>query len=97
MPAGAGNYFFLSAMRNEDGEFEFKDGLDPISISFSLLKMQPDEMSQYCLAAKFEPATNALKLFESDCNLDNGTVCRMWKNDVPDCSIATTFVKKVLH
>jgi hypothetical protein len=97
LPVGNSSYFFLSAQRNEDGEFEFKDGLDPIALNFNLLKMQPDEMSQYCLAAKFEPLTSVFKLFESDCNLDNRTVCRMWKNEMPDCSLATKFAKKVLH
>jgi hypothetical protein len=95
LPSASNGFFFVSAVRNEDGDFEFKDGLDPIALNFTLLKVQPDDISQYCLAAKFDSSQLFFALSESDCNSDNGTVCRMWKNDVPNCSNSSTFVQRV--
>ena len=93
MPSGFQNNFFLSAVRNEDGDFEFKDGLEPIATNFTLLKVQADTESNYCLTAKFDSTVGSLKLFESDCSQNNGTICRMWKNENQDCSVP--FVKRV--
>ena len=96
MTAESGGYFFLYALRNEDGEYEFVDGLDPIAWNFTQLTMMPDTMTYYCLVAKYDPSLATLKLYESDCNVDNGTVCRMWKNDAPNCTAGTnSFVQRV--
>ncbi len=58
--------------------------------------MMLDTMTYYCLAAKYDPLSSTLKLFESDCNTGNGTVCRMWKNDAPNCTTGSSkFVQRV--
>jgi hypothetical protein len=96
LPPESGSYFFLYALRNEDGEYEFVDGLDPISWNFTQLTMMQDTMTYYCLVAKYDSSAATLKLFESDCNADNGTVCRMWKNDAPNCTAGSNnYVQKV--
>ena len=96
LPQESGGYFFLYAFRNEVGEYEFVDGLDPIALNFTQLTMMPDTMTYYCLVAKYDPSAATLKLYESDCNVDDGTVCRMWKIDAPNCTAGTnSFVQRV--
>ncbi len=94
MPSESKHFFFLSAVRNEDGEFEFKDGLEAIDLAFNSLKFaNGDDESEYCVSAKFDWNSSFLTLHESNCNLDNVTICRMWKNEEQDCSVP--FKKKV--
>jgi hypothetical protein len=93
LPAEAKGFFFLHALRNEDGDFEFKDAARAMADEFTLLKIQPDSETEYCVAAKFDSSSNLLSVYESNCNTANGTVCRMSKNENQDCS--APFVKKV--
>jgi hypothetical protein len=93
LPPDSKDFFFLYAVRNEDGDFEFKDGLEAIEVAFNSLKLAADDESEYCVSAKFDKTLDYLKLYESDCNRDNATVCRMWKNEQQDCTVP--FVKKV--
>ena len=86
LPPESGGNFFLYALRNEVGLYEFVDGLNPIAWNFTQLTMMPDTMTYYCLVAKYDPTATTLKLYESDCNIANGTVCRMWKIDAPNCT-----------
>ena len=89
LPSTANNAFFLAAVRNEDAEFEFVDGSDPIVTTFTSLKMVTDTETEFCLSAKYDPASAVfgMNLNESDCNSNAGIVCRAWKNVAPDCSI----------
>jgi hypothetical protein len=95
LPSMSNGFFFVAAVRNKRGIFQFKDGLYPIADNFTLLKVHPDDIDQYCLAAKFD--SSKLVLSESDCNLDNATVCRMWKNDVSNCSNSSSFAQMVSY
>jgi hypothetical protein len=97
LPSMSNGFFFVAAVRNKRGIFEFKDGLYPIADNFTLLKIQPDDIDQYCLAAKFDSSKLVLSMSESDCNLDNATVCRMWKNDVSNCSNSSSFLQMVSY
>ena len=97
LPSMSNGFFFVAAVRNKRGIFEFKDGLYPIADNFTLLKVHPDDIDQYCLAAKFDSSKLVLSMSESDCNLDNATVCRMWKNDVSNCSNSSSFVQMVSY
>ena len=88
MPPTANNLFFLSAVRNEDGDFEFKDGSKPIETSFTSLKIVTDKEAEFCVTAKFDPASaSSLSLYESNCNINSGIVCRMWKNVASNCNV----------
>ena len=93
MPSDSNDFFFLSAVRNEDGDFEFKDGLEAIEVAFNSLKLEADDESEYCVSAKYDKNLDYLKLYESNCNRDNATICRMWKHEDQDCTIP--FEKKV--
>jgi hypothetical protein len=96
LPPESGSFFFLNALRNEIGLYEFIDGVDPIAWNFTQLTMMPDTKTYYCLVAKYDPTATTLKLYESDCNINNGTVCRMWKAVQPNCTAGIdTFVQRV--
>jgi len=69
-----------------------KDGIDSIEVAFKSLKLEADNESEYCVSAKFDKTLDYLKLYESDCNLDNATVCRMWKHE-EQVSISSTFLR----
>ena len=93
MPSGSNGFFLLHALRNEDGDFEFKDGTQAIAEDFTILKVQPDDESEYCAAAQFISASTTMAIYQSNCNTANATVCRTWKNQQQDCS--KPFVKRV--
>ena len=93
MPSGTNGFFLLDAQRNEDGYFEFKDGSQAIAANFTILKMQPDDNTEYCDVARFISSSNTMGVYESNCNTVNATVCRTWKNEPEDCS--KPFVKRV--
>ena len=95
LPSESLGFFFLHALRNDDGDFVFKDGTRAIAEDFTLLKVQPDSETEYCATAKFDPGSNLLNVYESNCNTGNGTVCRMLKNQNQDCAVP--FVKKVFY
>lgn len=87
LPAGSNNQFFVSAVRNEDGDYEFLDGTQPIETAFTSLVIKADTETDYCLTAKYDTSsTSVLNLYESDCEAYAAIVCRMWKNEVQNCS-----------
>ena len=93
MPPGTNGFFLLDALRNEDGDFEFKDGTQAMANYFTVLKLQPDDDSEYCAAARFVSGSNSMGIYEANCNTVNTTVCRTWINEPQDCS--KPFVKRV--
>ena len=87
MPAGSSSSIFVSAVRNEDGDYEFLDGTQAIKTSFASLVIKTDTQKNFCLTAKYDSTSSSvLNLYESDCEADAAIVCRMWKNEAQNCS-----------
>ena len=93
LPTGANGFFLLDAQRNEDGDYQFTDATDPIAKNLTILKVQPDDDSEYCAAARFISGSNTMSVYQSNCNTGNATVCRTWRNIHQDCS--KPFIKRV--
>ena len=88
------NIFFLAAWRDENGHFSF-GGLR-IDRNFTKLKLPSyDDGSLYCLAGSYVANSSTLLLLTTDCQVNNGAICRKVLYTTPNCTASTSTYKKI--
>ena len=87
--------FFLMATRRPYGVFTFESA-QISNKTFKSLEYTPDkDLSNYqCLTAMYNPDSQKLDLFTTDCSEEYSIVCRKILVTKPDCTGVSKFQKK---